>query len=206
MQVSPKFHANAERMIEHGRASPPLPRTSRSRCRPPRGCARRRGTGGLGHQRERHRQFHGVSGGGRGRSLRARPGPGAEERRGPDPPPSLHDPDGGPARRPPAARDAKEQIAIDPGYLAWAGIAVFKRAHEIFKERGFRSSPPGRGLSASPPLVAAHRTGGDPHHALPVVEAVRGLGHRGGGDPRPAGAAGGAVDAPAEVQGLQSRL
>jgi len=35
---------------------------------------------------------------------------------------------------------AKEQIAIDPGYLAWAGIAVFKRAHQIFKQRGFRSS------------------------------------------------------------------
>lgn len=33
----------------------------------------------------------------------------------------------------------KEQIAIDPGYLAWAGIAVFKRAHGIFKQRGFRS-------------------------------------------------------------------
>ncbi len=35
---------------------------------------------------------------------------------------------------------AKEQIAIDPGYLAWAGIAVFKRAREIFQRRGFRSS------------------------------------------------------------------
>ncbi len=35
---------------------------------------------------------------------------------------------------------ATKQIAIDPGYIAWAGIAVFKRAHEIFKERGFRSS------------------------------------------------------------------
>ena len=34
----------------------------------------------------------------------------------------------------------KDQIAIDPGYLAWAGIAVFKRAREIFKRRGFRSS------------------------------------------------------------------
>ncbi len=33
----------------------------------------------------------------------------------------------------------KEQIAIDPGYLAWAGIAVFKRAHDIFLRRGFRS-------------------------------------------------------------------
>jgi transaldolase len=34
----------------------------------------------------------------------------------------------------------KEQIAIDPGYLAWAGVTVFKRAHGIFKRRGFRSS------------------------------------------------------------------
>ena len=34
----------------------------------------------------------------------------------------------------------KEQIAIDPGYLAWSGVAVFKRAHEIFKQRGFRSA------------------------------------------------------------------
>lgn len=34
----------------------------------------------------------------------------------------------------------REQIAIDPGYLAWAGIAVFKRAHLIFKQRGFHSS------------------------------------------------------------------
>ena len=34
----------------------------------------------------------------------------------------------------------KEQIAIDPGYLAWAGIAVFKRAHQIFQERGFRAT------------------------------------------------------------------
>jgi transaldolase len=42
---------------------------------------------------------------------------------------------------------AKEQIAIDPGYLAWAGIAVFKRAHRIFRQRRFRSSL----------LVAAYR-------------------------------------------------
>jgi transaldolase len=34
---------------------------------------------------------------------------------------------------------AKEQIAIDPGYLAWAGVAVFKRAHEVFKKRAFQS-------------------------------------------------------------------
>ena len=34
---------------------------------------------------------------------------------------------------------AKEAIVIDPGFLHWAGVAVFKRAHEIFKQRGFRS-------------------------------------------------------------------
>jgi transaldolase len=34
----------------------------------------------------------------------------------------------------------KDQIAVDPGVLAWAGIAVFKRAHEIYKKRGFRAS------------------------------------------------------------------
>lgn len=35
-----------------------------------------------------------------------------------------------------AQRDA---ITVDPGYLEWAGVAVFKRAYEIFRERGFRT-------------------------------------------------------------------
>jgi transaldolase len=30
----------------------------------------------------------------------------------------------------------RDQIAIEPGYLHWAGIAVFKRASQIFEERG----------------------------------------------------------------------
>ncbi|MBK5256287.1 MAG: transaldolase family protein [Vicinamibacteria bacterium] len=34
----------------------------------------------------------------------------------------------------------RERITIDPGYLGWAGIAVFKRTHGIFKQRGFRST------------------------------------------------------------------
>jgi transaldolase len=34
----------------------------------------------------------------------------------------------------------KDQIAIDPSYVGWAGIAVFKRAREIFKRREFRTS------------------------------------------------------------------
>ena len=35
---------------------------------------------------------------------------------------------------------AKESVSIDPGYLHWAGIAVFKKAHGIFKQRGYRST------------------------------------------------------------------
>ena len=33
----------------------------------------------------------------------------------------------------------RDQVAVDPGYTHWAGIAVFKRAYEIFQERGYRS-------------------------------------------------------------------
>ena len=32
----------------------------------------------------------------------------------------------------------KLNIAIDPGYLEWAGVAVFKKAYQIFRERGYR--------------------------------------------------------------------
>jgi transaldolase len=32
----------------------------------------------------------------------------------------------------------KQNITIDPGYLEWAGVAVFKKAYRIFKERGYR--------------------------------------------------------------------
>jgi len=32
----------------------------------------------------------------------------------------------------------KENIAIDPGYLEWAGVAVFKRTYQLFRERGYR--------------------------------------------------------------------
>jgi transaldolase len=33
----------------------------------------------------------------------------------------------------------KSNIAIDPGYLEWAGVAVFKKAYQIFQERGYRT-------------------------------------------------------------------
>jgi transaldolase len=32
----------------------------------------------------------------------------------------------------------KENLTIDPGYLEWAGVAVFKKAYRIFRERGYR--------------------------------------------------------------------
>lgn len=32
----------------------------------------------------------------------------------------------------------KGGIAIDPGYLEWAGVAVFKKTYQIFRERGYR--------------------------------------------------------------------
>ena len=32
----------------------------------------------------------------------------------------------------------KENITTDPGYLEWAGVAIFKKTYKIFKERGYR--------------------------------------------------------------------
>jgi|SRR5579872_8758 len=32
----------------------------------------------------------------------------------------------------------KDNIAIDPGYLEWAGVAVFKKAYQLFRGRGYR--------------------------------------------------------------------
>jgi transaldolase len=32
----------------------------------------------------------------------------------------------------------KENISIDPGYLEWAGVAVFKKTYELFRNRGYR--------------------------------------------------------------------
>jgi transaldolase len=33
----------------------------------------------------------------------------------------------------------KENISTDPGYLEWAGVAVFKHAYRIFRQRGYRT-------------------------------------------------------------------
>ena len=32
----------------------------------------------------------------------------------------------------------KDNVAIDPGYLEWAGVAVFKKTYQIFRQRGYR--------------------------------------------------------------------
>jgi transaldolase len=32
----------------------------------------------------------------------------------------------------------KDNVAIDPGYLEWAGVAVFKKTYKIFRERAYR--------------------------------------------------------------------
>jgi transaldolase len=32
----------------------------------------------------------------------------------------------------------KEKLSVDPGYLEWAGIAVFKKAYALYRERGYR--------------------------------------------------------------------
>jgi transaldolase len=32
----------------------------------------------------------------------------------------------------------KNKLSVDPGYLEWAGVAVFKKAYKIYRERGYR--------------------------------------------------------------------
>jgi transaldolase len=32
----------------------------------------------------------------------------------------------------------KENIAVDPGYTEWAGVAVFKNTYQLFRDRGYR--------------------------------------------------------------------
>ena len=32
----------------------------------------------------------------------------------------------------------QENVTVDPGYLEWAGVAVFKKAYQMFCERGYR--------------------------------------------------------------------
>ena len=53
----------------------------------------------------------------------------------------------------------KENVAIDPGYTEWAGVAVFKKTYKLFRERGYRI----RLLSAAfrNPMHLSELIGGD---------------------------------------------
>ena len=53
----------------------------------------------------------------------------------------------------------KENVAIDPGYTEWAGVAVFKKTYKLFRERGYRI----RLLSAAfrNPMHCSELIGGD---------------------------------------------
>src|SRR6202795_5102772 len=33
----------------------------------------------------------------------------------------------------------RENISVDPGYLEWAGVAVFKKTYNLFRQRGYRT-------------------------------------------------------------------
>jgi transaldolase len=33
----------------------------------------------------------------------------------------------------------RDEITLDPGHLEWAGVAVFKKAYQVFQERGYRT-------------------------------------------------------------------
>jgi transaldolase len=64
----------------------------------------------------------------------------------------------------------KDKITIDPGYLEWAGVAVFKKTYQLFRRRGYRI----RLLSAAfrNPMHWSELIGGDvvisPPHAWQV--------------------------------------
>jgi transaldolase len=37
------------------------------------------------------------------------------------------------------AAAARDDVLLTPGHAEWSGIAVFKRAHRLFRERGYRT-------------------------------------------------------------------
>jgi transaldolase len=65
----------------------------------------------------------------------------------------------------------KENVAIDPGYTEWAGVAVFKKTYKLFRERGYRI----RLLSAAfrNPMHWSELIGGDVVISPPYAWQVR---------------------------------
>src|SRR3954468_8129270 len=79
----------------------------------------------------------------------------------------------------------RDVVTVDPGILEWAGVAVFKRAYEIFGERGFRtrllsaafrnhmhwSQFVGGDVVISPPFAWQQRLNGSGIAAVPRMDA-----------------------------------
>jgi transaldolase len=65
----------------------------------------------------------------------------------------------------------KENVAIDPGFTEWAGVAVFKKTYKLFRERGYRI----RLLSAAfrNPMHWSEMIGGDVVISPPYSWQVR---------------------------------
>ena len=72
-----------------------------------------------------------------------------------------------------------EGITTDPGHLEWAGVAVFKKAYRLFRERGYRTAAAVRGVSQSHALERVDRRRRRDLAAVGVAEALRRERHRG---------------------------
>ena len=79
----------------------------------------------------------------------------------------------------------RDGIVVDPAALPWSGVAVFKRACGLFRERGYRAAAR-RGDPPSLPLVRADRRRRRHHDAFRLAETLQRVRHRGpGADRRP---------------------
>ena len=81
----------------------------------------------------------------------------------------------------------RDGIVADPAALPWSGVAVFKRAYEVFRERGFRARLLGAAIRHQLPLDRAHRRRRRHHAAVDLAEPVQRVGDRGPAADRRAG-------------------
>jgi transaldolase len=78
----------------------------------------------------------------------------------------------------------KHNLSVDPGHLEWAGVAVFKKAYKVFRERGYRlrllsaafrnhmhwSEFIGGDVVISPPCVWQRRYNASDVEVIPKIE------------------------------------
>ena len=81
----------------------------------------------------------------------------------------------------------RDGVLLTPGRAEWAGVAVFKRAYEIYRRARLPHAPPGRRVPPPPRLVPAARRGHDPHHPAGLAALAQRLGPPRGGADRGAG-------------------